>query len=99
MVNRCEALNLRSLYICGEWWYGGAHSGTNLMSDVRTTIEALSQKQLSELETQVINLLVTLRKAKLTNQPIALMLKELEQELGDIRRERYDAANSDYAGY
>jgi hypothetical protein len=69
------------------------------MSDIRTSVQELSQKQLSELETQVLNLLVTLRKVKMTNQPVALLLKELEQELGDLRRERYDAANSDYSGY
>jgi hypothetical protein len=69
------------------------------MDDIRTIAQSLSQKQLSELETQAINLLVTLRKAKMNNHPVALLLKELEQELGEVRRERFDAVNSDFAGY
>ncbi len=69
------------------------------MSDIRTSAQALSQKQLSELETQVLNLLVTLRKSRMNNEPVALLLKELEQVLGDVRRERYDAVNSDFVGY
>jgi hypothetical protein len=69
------------------------------MSEIRTGVEALSQKQLSELETQTLNLLATLRKAKLTHFPVALLLKELEQELGEIRRQRYDEENSNFIGY
>lgn len=71
----------------------------HIMSDDRTILEGLSQKQMSELETQVINLLVTLRKTKLQNHPAAVVLKEFEQQLGDNRRERFERASSDYAGY
>jgi hypothetical protein len=67
--------------------------------EIKTRAEALTQKQLSELETQVMNLLTTLRKFKLHNEPVALLLKDMEQELSEVRRQRFDAANSDFPGY
>lgn len=62
-------------------------------------LDTISPKQASEIEQQVSRLLNTLRKAKLFDEPIYLLLQELEQELGEIRRRRFDADNSEYSGY
>ena len=62
-------------------------------------LETLSQKQLNELEYCVRELLGTMRKAGLRNGPLVESLKLLEQELGENRRERFDAANPEYQTY
>ncbi|MBZ0296399.1 MAG: hypothetical protein K8L99_27810 [Anaerolineae bacterium] len=62
-------------------------------------LEAISQKQLSALEQQVRQLLIGLRKAKLDNEPLVASLQQLEERLGQVRRERFDAANSEYHTY
>ena len=62
-------------------------------------LENLSQKQLNELERRVSELLNTMRKARLQNDPLIEALKLLEHELGETRRERFDAANSEYHTY
>jgi len=61
--------------------------------------DTISPKQASEIEQQVSKLLNTLRKAKLFDEPIYMSLQELEQELGEIRRSRFDADHSEYSGY
>ena len=40
-----------------------------------------------------------MRKAKIQNEPLSEQLRLLEQELGKIRRERFDATNSEYNSY
>lgn len=62
-------------------------------------LETISQKQLNELEHCVRELLITMRKAKLQNGPLFEPLKLFEYELGETRRERFDAANSEYQAY
>lgn len=59
-------------------------------------LETLSQKHLNELEHRVSELLATLRKAKIHDDPLVESLKTLEQEIGELRRERFDAANTEY---
>lgn len=62
-------------------------------------LETISAKLLNELEQHIREVLVTLRKAKLQHEPIALSLYELEQEIGRVRRERFDARNTEYKAY
>ena len=62
-------------------------------------LENLSRKQLNELEHHVSELLNTMRKAKLQNEPLMESLKLLEHQLGETRRERFDATNSEYQAY
>ncbi len=56
-------------------------------------LDNASQKQLNELEQLTRQMLVVLRQAKLHDEPLSKSLYELEQQLGDIRRQRFDAAN------
>jgi hypothetical protein len=46
-----------------------------------------------------LNLLTALRKAKLHNEPVAESLRQLEIELGQMRRSRFDNANPEYHAY
>ena len=62
-------------------------------------LETISRKQLNELESRVRELLVTMRKAKLQYDPVAESLKSFEQELGNARRERFDAENLEYGTF
>lgn len=61
--------------------------------------ESLSQKHRNDLEQQVRQLLVTVRRAKLENAPLIEALEALERDLEQDRRERFDAANSEYHTY
>ena len=61
--------------------------------------EGLSKKQMNELELRVRELLTTMRKLKLRDEPIVASLNALEQELGKARREQFDAKNSEYHTY
>lgn len=62
-------------------------------------LENISEKHINEVELRIKELLLAMRKAKI--QPEALMesLRQLEQELGNLRRQRFDAKNSEYSGY
>ncbi len=62
-------------------------------------LEQISQKHRNDLEIQVRELQNTLRKAKLYDEPIMEMLRQLEQRLSDARRKSFDSATSDYQGY
>lgn len=62
-------------------------------------LEAVPQKQINELEHLVKDLLIAMRKAKLQREPLAESLRLLEQQLGDLRRKRYDEENSKYSLY
>jgi hypothetical protein len=62
-------------------------------------LDSLTPKHSNELEQMITNLLKTMRSAKLQNLPVYAALQELEQELGEARRNRYDKNNSKYIGY
>lgn len=62
-------------------------------------LEPVSPKHLNELELMVRELLTTMRKANLQNEPIAKSLYEFEVEISRVRRARFDAANPEYSGY
>jgi hypothetical protein len=62
-------------------------------------LDSLTPKHSNELEQMITQLLKTMRSAKLQNLPVYIALQELEQELGEARRNRYDQNNSKYIGY
>lgn len=62
-------------------------------------LEPVDPKHRNEMEQLVSKLLATMRKAKVTDDPIYGSLQKLEQELGDARRLRFDADKSEYFGY
>jgi hypothetical protein len=62
-------------------------------------LETVSQKHVNELEQLVKELLITMRKARLHTEPLAENLRLFEQQLGDIRRKRFDEANPEYLVY
>jgi NAD-specific glutamate dehydrogenase len=61
--------------------------------------ETISQKQLNDLEQQVSQLLTTIRRSKLDNEPLVAALQELARELEQDRQRRFDTANSEYSAY
>ena len=63
------------------------------------SLEQVSPKHLNDLERCVQDLLATMRKAKLRDEPLQESLRLLEQKLGEARRERFDKANQEYQGY
>ena len=62
-------------------------------------LENISKKQLNEIEYHVRELLANIRRARIQDDPLIESLKSLEQQLGKARRERFDAANSEYHTY
>lgn len=62
-------------------------------------LDSLTPKHSNELEQMITQLLKTMRSAKLQNMPVYAALQELEQQLGEARRNRYDQNNSKYIGY
>ena len=61
--------------------------------------ETVSQKHMNDLEQQVRQLLVSLRKARLQSEPLFESLQQLARELEEVRHERFDEANSEYHTY
>ena len=62
-------------------------------------LQNITSKRAADIEQQITSLLKTMRSAKLTELPVYKSLQELEQELGNQRRNRFDDTTSDYAGY
>lgn len=62
-------------------------------------LETVSSKHINDLERLALELQQALRKAGLQNEPFAKALHDFEDELGQARRARFDAANSEYPGY
>lgn len=54
---------------------------------------------MNELEVLVRELRAVMRKAKLENESLEEALRLFEQELEEARRERFDAANTEYHTY
>ncbi len=59
-------------------------------------LESISDKNLGDLERLAKELLAVMRKTKLLDTPLAKQLYELESAAGKIRRERFDADDSEY---
>lgn len=64
-----------------------------------TSFDDVTGKQLNELERCVRDLLSAMKKSKLMDNPLVEPLKELEQELGKVRRARFDVKNPEYKGF
>ena len=62
-------------------------------------LDALSDKNLNELERLSRDLLAAMRKAKLSDSTLVNLLSTLERQAGEIRRARFDADDSQYNGY
>src|SRR5687768_13735898 len=65
----------------------------------RRQLDSISSKHLSELEQLIMQLVKTMRSARLQHYPIYTSLRTLERDLGEIRRKRYDENHSAYDGY
>ena len=61
--------------------------------------DTVSDKQLHELERLTKELLEVMRKAKLLDQPLTEMLRQLESHAEKARRERFDEVNPEFRGY
>ena len=62
-------------------------------------LENLSRKQLNDLELQSRQLIETMRKARLQDDPLFESLDMLTQKLERMRHEQFDEANSEYHTY
>jgi len=62
-------------------------------------LDSVSDKHLGELERLSGELLAVLRRAQLSDTPLAMMLSTLESESGELRRARFDAGDSEYSGF
>ncbi|HLV36814.1 MAG TPA: hypothetical protein VKY59_16945 [Spirillospora sp.] len=62
-------------------------------------LDTVSDKNLQELERLSRELLLLMRKANLKDDLLVEALYRLERQAGDLRRERFDAANQEYSGY
>ena len=62
-------------------------------------LNTVSRKSLNEIEHALQELRAAMRKANLHNEPLAKALQEFETEIGNARRERFDASNPEYTGY
>ncbi len=61
--------------------------------------ENMAPKDLNELERLTRELLVQIRKSKLQDEALVEALNAFERNLGEARRERFDATNNGYRGY
>jgi hypothetical protein len=62
-------------------------------------LDVITSKNRNEIEQLITKLLVTMRKAKITDDPLYSSLQKAEQELGEARRRSFDADSSEYFGY
>ena len=62
-------------------------------------LETVSSKHINELEKLVMELQQVIRKAGLQNESVTKALHDFEDELGKVRRARFDAVNSEYSDY
>lgn len=62
-------------------------------------MEQISDKHLHDMERISRELIDVLRRAKLQDTPLMEMLLDLERDAGKLRRERFDADNTEYMGF
>ncbi|MBZ0306677.1 MAG: hypothetical protein K8I82_11475 [Anaerolineae bacterium] len=62
-------------------------------------LENISPKNLNEMEHHVRDLITTLQKAKFEDKVLMEALTTLGNQIGEMRRERFDAENSEYNTY
>ena len=61
--------------------------------------DEVSDKHLHEVERLAKELLEVMRRAKLQDQPITELLRQLESQAEKARRERFDEVNPEFKGY
>jgi hypothetical protein len=62
-------------------------------------LDTVTDKHLHELERLSKELLEVLRRAKLLDQPLTEMLRQMESAAEKARRERFDEVNPQFRGY
>jgi len=62
-------------------------------------LEFVNDKQLHEMERLVSELLVLMKKAKLTDDPLYANLQSVKETAESLRRERFDEDYPRYKGY
>ncbi len=62
-------------------------------------LDTVSDKHLHELERLTQELLYVLRRAKLLDQPLTELLRALQSQTEQARRERFDEVNPEFKGY
>lgn len=62
-------------------------------------LEHTTDKQLQTLERLAGELLVVMRQAKVQDDTLTEILRQLQIEAGNVRRTRYDAAAHEYDGF
>ena len=70
-----------------------------LESEQNVNLELVPDKNLHEIERLTTELLQVMRKAKVREGSLYELLRALETEAGNARRERFDAVNPEYRGY
>jgi hypothetical protein len=64
-----------------------------------SNLDAISTKNLNEMERLTRELMAVIRKSKLENEALVEALRQFEIEVGNLRRVRFDAANPEYHAY
>lgn len=62
-------------------------------------LEALTAKQLNEMERLLTELATLMKQAKFTDDPLYATLTELKHLAGVLRAQRFDEANPRFRGY
>ena len=62
-------------------------------------LDSISLTHVKELEQATIQLIKTMKSAKLNHHATYLLLQKLEHDLGDERCNRYDGTTSEFTGY
>ena len=62
-------------------------------------LDLISLKHVNELEQATMQLIKSMKSAKLNHHSIYISLQKLEHELGDERCNRYDGTTSEFVGY
>jgi hypothetical protein len=62
-------------------------------------LDGVSDKHLHELERLTKELLEVMRRGKLLDEPLTVLLRLLKSQAEDARRKRYDEVNPEFRGY
>jgi hypothetical protein len=73
--------------------------GLDAESEWNMNLETVSDKHLHELERLTQELLYVLRRAKLLDHPLTELLRVLQSQTEQARRERFDEVNPEFKGY
>ena len=62
-------------------------------------LEHVQSKNLNDIEQLLVSLQLAMHKAGIKGEPINVSLQEFKNELEQVRRARFDAANPQFSGY